>query len=151
MLWLKGMTFERIPNNFQNMFIKIKDDHKFFWNDSEWNIYENDKHSHHSTSLSGGNQVDGSPPARHTEAIGWTLGRLGAAPIRALDRQKLKIERNIHSTLPEHSVGVLDCIVRLLLRSTSGNDQWNGDFYPDASFHWRVDRRWVSKQNNNFS
>ena len=68
----------------------------------------------HSTSLSGGSLVEGLPPARlNTEAVEGPHGGLGPAPIDALDLRKLKNERKSVLTLPEGSVGVLDCIVSL--------------------------------------
>ena len=63
----------------------------------------------------GGNQVDGSPPARHTEAVAGPHEEEGPATIGILDRQKLEIERRGDSGLPKRYVPVLDCIARLLL------------------------------------
>ena len=56
-----------------------------------------------STSLSGGNQVDGLPPARHTEAVGVCQGPIGSAPIGALGPRKLKIDWNSDLRLPVQS------------------------------------------------
>ena len=47
-----------------------------------------------STSLSGGNQVDGLPPPRHTEALGMPHGVQVPAAIGILDPRKLEIFRN---------------------------------------------------------
>ena len=92
----------------------IREDQKWFSNSFLMsNKYE--KAIPNSTSLSCGNQVDGSPPARRTEAVGGPHGGLGLAPIHTLDLRKLEIERNNDSTLPERFVGVLDCIFGLLL------------------------------------
>ena len=44
-----------------------------------------------STSLPGGNQVDGLPPVRHTEAIVGAQGKNGPAPIHDIDTRKSKI------------------------------------------------------------
>ena len=42
----------------------------------------------HSTSHPGGDQVDGLPPGRHTEASGGPHGVFGPAPIGTLDPRK---------------------------------------------------------------
>ena len=44
---------------------------------------------HYSTSLSGGNLVDGLPRALHTEAFGVPHGGLGPAPVYEMDNRKL--------------------------------------------------------------
>ena len=51
-----------------------------------------------SASLSGENQVDGLPPALHTEAVGDPHGGWGSAPIGTIEVRKLKIERNYEFT-----------------------------------------------------
>ena len=69
-----------------------------------------------STSLPGGNQVDGLPPARHnTEAVGRPHGVRGSAPIGTLDHRKLKIEIYYTSESLERSDQVLDNTITLLL------------------------------------
>ena len=62
-----------------------------------------------------GNQVDGLPSARHTEAVWGPHGVFGPAAIGTLDPRKLKIEDQNDSTVPESSVQVQVCIVALLL------------------------------------
>ena len=62
-----------------------------------------------------GNQVDGLPSARHTEAVWGPHGVFGPAPIHAPDPLKLKIEDQSDSTVPERFVQVQVCIVALLL------------------------------------
>ena len=47
--------------------------------------------SPHSTILSGGNQVDGVPPSRHTEVVGEPHWGDPPAPIDKLDPRKFKI------------------------------------------------------------
>ena len=49
---------------------------------------------------------DGSPPARHTEAVGGPHGGLGPATIGTLDPPKSKIGRQCQLTVPELSSGV---------------------------------------------
>ena len=59
--------------------------------------------------------IHGEFSCEHAKAVGGPYAGYGPAPIRDLDPQKLKIERKSHWTLPEGSVAVLNCIVRLLL------------------------------------
>ena len=108
-LWLSSVF-----RNAENDARMIREDQKWFSNSFLMsNKYE--KAIPNSTSLSCGNQVDGSPPARRTEAVGGPHGGLGLAPIHTLDLRKLEIDRNNDSTLPERFVGVSDCIFGLLL------------------------------------
>ena len=71
--------------------------------------------SQHSTSLSGGNLVDGSPPARHTVAGGGSHGGWGQRLLGLKTFGKPKLERKSDFTLSGRSIGASDCIVRLLL------------------------------------
>ena len=64
---------------------------------------------------SGGNLVEGSPPARHTKAFRGPYGVFGPAAIGTLDLRKLKIEDQNESTVPERFVQVLVCTFTLLL------------------------------------
>ena len=74
-----------------------------------------------STSLSGGNQVDGLPPARHTEAIGGPHGGYGSAPMWGRHPRKMKIERNYKITLHRSSRELLNSIITLIQQNKSGS------------------------------
>ena len=65
-----------------------------------------------STGLPGGNQVDGLPLVRHTEAVVGPHGGSGSAPTGKIEVRKSKIEENCKFTLPERSDRVLDTIVK---------------------------------------
>ena len=83
--FIRGSTTGMFP--FENL--------QFTRNDSEWfsewsEVFENANTGNyvfiqHSTSLLGGNLVDGSPPARHIEVVGGPYGRFGPGPIGARD------------------------------------------------------------------
>ena len=78
-----------------------------------WNIYRQTMIFQHSTSLWGGNLVDGSPSARHTEAVGgphggWASEHRCSGP-SVIAKQKEKWWLNVQTF-----VQVSICIVRLL-------------------------------------
>ena len=84
-----------------------------FFQDFAQNIQEISVSQLYGSSL--GNQVDGLPSARHTEALWGPHGVFGPAPIHAHDHVKLRIEDQNDSTVPESFVQVQVCIVALLL------------------------------------
>ena len=76
----------------------------------------------HSTSVSGGKLVDGSPPARHIEAVGGPLGGGGLATISVLDHRKVKFEKRSDSGLLERFAYIFVCILILLLSRESNKN-----------------------------
>ena len=68
-----------------------------------------------STSLSGGNHVDGLPPGCSTETLAASPGPIWSAPIGTLAPRKLKIEEIYKGKSNQRSREVLDIIVMLLL------------------------------------
>ena len=70
----------------------------------------------YSTSITGGNQVDDSPPARHnTKAVGAPHGLLRPLPIGAHGPRKSRIQTQSYDGIPKRFVHVWVYIVRLLL------------------------------------
>ena len=59
--------------------------------------------SQHSMSLLGGDLLDSSPPARHTEAVGGLYSGLRPAPIDAVDPQEFKTGRESDNAMPKCS------------------------------------------------